>query len=222
MSFPRILVIGIALLGTTVASPWTNGDETRATPPPRPEFYPLAIGNTWTYFTTTRDEASGKVDETYEETNLVRGMIEFEGEVYFHVREFSFGIWTRNTPKGMDDIDCVIDEETNELTVVTRYPSYYRYPTTKGANYKLFSESDEDPPQRMHVIEVDELIKTDAGEFRCVCYEMREGEGDEIVLAQRTWICPGVGIVKYEVYGEKHPVITSLLTSYKFAVAAKK
>lgn len=211
----------IPILAPFVATAWEGGESKVSAPSPAVAtvpLYPLALGNSWTYTTTIRDE-DGTIGDTIEERNYVKGVVDFEDGRFYHVVEFDVAVWTRNTAEGMEEVGCVIDEETDELVIESRYPNYYKYPVAKGTTYELFSEVEEETAEQITVTEVDVEVATPAGKFRCLCYELTEVESKSLV--QRTWMSPGVGIVKFEVYDEGKPHVTSILKSFALDPEAK-
>lgn len=213
MRVVRTALLPILVCFALVAPPASGQTGGETEPAPEAALYPLALGNSWTYTTTNRDPENGETLETLEQTNSVQGLVDFAEGRYFYLIEFDIGIWTRNTPTGMDDVECAFDEETNKLIIVESFPYYYRYPVTKGKSYKLFTEDTDEIPQKIIVTAVDEVVETEAGKFKCLCYELREIEGN--VLVQRTWISLGVGIVKYEQYENDRTISTSVLKKFK-------
>jgi hypothetical protein len=72
-----------------------------------------------------------------------------------------------------------------------------------------------EPYTFMKVAGLDVEIKVPAGTFKCVKYEQYIKEPETLEVVQ--YVCPGVGLIKSELYQEEKLISVSLLKKYKIA-----
>lgn len=183
------------------------------------EFYPLTLGNTWTYETVTVAE-DGTKGKPKEDISKIKGVYDLPEGRFFCVEEFETAFWSRNTPKGLEDTDIEIDEETLQVKTARKPSIFYKYPVKVGDKYVIELNLGEDPFNKMEIRAIDEEVKVPAGTFKCIDYTLLNIEDNS--LSVRTWFCPGVGAIKYMTYDEGKLDSISVLKSYKLLEATEK
>ncbi len=156
---------------------------------------PLSLGNTWVY------ECKDNQTTT---TDRIEGVLSFDDKPWYLMRMYERAmdepdakpemineyVLTHN--KGVEsDAGLEINEDTGQLQLAY-INNYFRYPATLGETYQPDSDQ---PEVQVKVIEINKTIKTPAGEFTCVVY--RETVVGEEGFSHTSYVCPGVGVVRY-------------------------
>jgi len=180
-------------------------------PIPTKPLIPLAVGNSWTYENKTAlPDGTFEADDETRET--VKGVFETDAGTFYYLDSPDFAIWLRNTPAGNEDALFEVDTETFRLKISGKPTLYYRYPVKKGTTYDIQYSEDDQAYLTMKVSEVDLPVKTPAGSFRCLKYELYAKESETLDVVE--YVCPSVGLVRSEVYEDGKLTSVGLLKSY--------
>ena len=158
---------------------------------------PLAVGNSWTY---NNSDSNSIITETIEEVRT------FDGQDWYRLHTidrdpdakgdqavlYEGDIWLAH----LDGVEVDANGETNEQgqTVgVTNISPMYLYPAEVGDTYEPYGD---DEGIQIEVTSIDEVVRTDAGDFTCIVY--RETDKEVPGHAYLTYISPGVGVVRIQ------------------------
>lgn len=162
---------------------------------------PLAIGNTWIY---------KEIEEDLLVTDRIEGMVLFDARRWYLLRTSSklvgqpnaepepiYEYWLTHLDGVEADGSVEVDEETEELKI-SYINRYFRYPAKLG---EVYQPNDEDDTWSIKITALNEVVKTPAGEFKCIVY--RELFTDDEVYSHTSYVAPGIGVVRYETVDEE-------------------
>lgn len=170
------------------------GGRAAARGPGPAEFYPLEVGNSWTYV----DESPALAPATRGASRTVR-IVEQTADGYFRDSE-------RGELKA--DATCLHDRVRRILCA----------PFQQGASWSSIAAPGS--TERFEIAAVDETVKTPAGEFRgCVKVRARNRADADTEQVLEITYAPGVGVVRLETFavvkGAVSPQVRAVLGSYQ-------
>lgn len=171
---------------------------------------PLALGNEW-HYTITAQPGSGKSDTKRTAKSRINGLFVIDGKRwYYNVDELSgdvgdYAFFLRyedgfilesNLTSGLIPGEPGAGDEV--LTTIRLEQSVRRFAKYPAKVGDVFEPIPDPPPNQggvtVRVTSVDEEVVVPAGTFRCVVYEVSDGESSK---PEYTWYnAPGTGIVK--------------------------
>ena len=189
-----LFLIVFASCNDNITNPYINGD-----------IIPLAEGNQWIYEVTKYDSTGKNVVSTRLDTMLI-GVKDSSG--LYHVKGI-FGssplVYLSNSKNGL---------KYSTLTVIPQIDSngkpidkfglieklLFKYPQiSKGLVYNV------DELNAIKVENVNTRVKTSIGNFRCCVYKYYTIKGGlNFSTKIYTYLSPGVGIIKYEIFDESN------------------
>ncbi|MBD3673222.1 MAG: hypothetical protein HUJ26_06810 [Planctomycetaceae bacterium] len=173
---------------------------------------PVAMGNRWEYRESELRE-DGTVASTRPTSEVIRSFYDSPRGRFFYLEATDYCMWLRDTARGLEDVMMAVDEETMTLKFDGKPGVYYRYPVEEGQTYLVDYETEFMPVTVMTVLELKAKVQVPAGEFTCIKYQSLDKETR--LPESMHYVCPGVGLVKYETYEEGKLVTNSELTKYQ-------
>lgn len=155
------------------------------------DFFPLSLGDRWVYKkTTTHPGEQPTVGESFA---LVRGEYLFNGELWFHYEEDGICFWIHNRDDGQYESTVGYDEETAGLQIEHEF-LLFKMPAAAGDSWPLLNDLlSEDAPGEVRCIAESKQVRTPAGKFDCMVFEIEETDSTATY-----YIARGMGIVANE------------------------
>lgn len=171
--------------------------------------FPMALGSRWVYQVT--DKQPGNEPETSESVATVRAVYLLGENVWYQLEEDDYSLWLQNAELGQYEAQIEFDEEAIAPRLKRKFLVLKANPKV-GQKWTYRADLEFEEHSKVECLGVDHPVKVPAGEFRCVVYEIQDGD-----FTTTLYFAPGWGLVKFtteELVGTEESIQTEELIKY--------